>query len=95
MRIPRPPSPAIQSQRFAMGQRAPAPHSMQRTILPVGPPGSRISQQPSTLDQWGRMSGLGNADDRTMVPVPASGGLLGSPLVCAILGFVAVSALSR
>ena len=85
-------APAHQDARYRVG----APPAVSATVAvgyrPVAPPASRIEQRPVVLDRWGRTTLAGLGDDRTQIQATSTSG---TPVVCAVLGFLLASALAR
>lgn len=95
MRYPLAAPPPVQEGRRSVGHAA--PQRTAKSYQPIAPTPSRMEQRPAVVNQWGHMSLAGNDGDRNVVPLPSGQeeGILGSPILCGVLGFLAFGLLSR
>jgi hypothetical protein len=89
-------APPVQQSKLSFAPLRSPSATVERTLRPLPPPPSRISQLPTTIDRWGHMAGLGSDTDRLQTPAPSfnAEGLL-APVGCALLGFLAFSVFSK
>jgi hypothetical protein len=96
MPMPVPPPPVQQARWIAAPTRQRTDTAtVRKELRPLPPPASRISQTFVVTDRWGHLTGLGNETDRQQVQAPTGAMDFATPIMCGLLGYIVVGALTR